>query len=484
MSVLQTSQSIEKYPAVAPIKQPWGRLFILCALLVCAIGPNVGLLATAPALNASSSITPFLLIWLVAFVPYLGACLFVLMTRVHQGRQQWIELGIILVGALILRLLLLPAFPFLSHDALRYLWDARVTLHGYSPYTTIPQSSVLIPLRDTLLYPNMGYQDVPTLYPPGAQAIYVVSYLLGGSNVFLLKTIFMLFDLLTCVALAFLLHRRGLDPRRSIIYAWSPLVIVEFALQGHVDVLTITFSVLAILCALSTWRGSRAVTGFLIGMATVTKLYPILLLVLVIRRRDYALLASCAITILAFYTPYLILGHGNAFGFLSAYADQHPTNQGIVPLALLWIGSIFHISLRTSFQLEHILDVLIAGSVSLLVLYLRQRERISMEAGYLILIGMIFSISSHVFSWYTTAMLPWVALLIGQLWQRHYGIHSTSLAAIMVWYFASLSLISYFFNGSGDWRIYYALIYYITLAGLVVSAVKAAIRHLRKSLVA
>ncbi len=467
MSLLEVSRTRSER-IFSLLTQPFRRLVILAILLCVASALNVLLIITVPV--SLAVVTPFLLVWLVAFVPYLAACLFVLVTPQPRGRWLWLELGIILAGALFLRVMLLPVFPFLSHDVLRYLWDARVTLHGYSPYTTIPESRVLQPLRDTLLYPNMGYLDVPTLYPPGAQAIYIISYLLAGPNIIFLKGIFMLFDLTSCAMLAYLLWRKGLDPRRCIIYAWCPLVTVEFALQGHVDVLTIAFSILALLCAAASWRGARIVTGFLIAMATLTKLYPILLLVVVIRRRDYALFATCLLTLLAFYAPYLVLGHGSALGFFTAYVDQHPTNQGIVPLTILWLSHWMSISLSVVFKDEFIVDALIAIAVTCSVLILRWRARMSMEAGYLILMGMIFAISSHVFPWYTTALLPWIVFLVGAPWQPGIGIQGRALASLMVWYFACILLIAYFFAQSSDWRIYYVLVYGVTLLGLVWAA--------------
>ena len=145
----------------------------------------------------------------------------------------------------------------------------------------------------------MRFRTVPTIYPPGAQAVYLLSYLLAPSNLFVLKAIFIGFDMVTCVSLAFLLIKRGLDPRRVVIYAWCPLPIVEFAIQGHVDVITLPFLLLTVLSALSTRRGARVLTGFLIGIATLTKIYPIFLLVVVVRRRDWALVVTCLLTIVA-----------------------------------------------------------------------------------------------------------------------------------------------------------------------------------------
>ncbi len=84
----------------------------------------------------------------------------------------------------------------------------------------------------------------------------MLSYLLAPSNFFFLKGIFVGFDMVTCGALALLLMRKGLDPRRVVIYAWCPLPIVEFATQGHLDAATITFTVLTVLSAASNRRGA------------------------------------------------------------------------------------------------------------------------------------------------------------------------------------------------------------------------------------
>lgn len=44
--------------------------------------------------------------------------------------------------------------------------------------------------------------------------------------------IFVGFDMVSCGALVLLLMRRGLDPRRVVIYAWRLLPVVEFAIQA------------------------------------------------------------------------------------------------------------------------------------------------------------------------------------------------------------------------------------------------------------
>ena len=284
MSSVQTSKTLEAVNLSPTSKHPWWRAAALGILLLVALAFYPFLYKTAPPDTIQDIYTfqPFLGLWIISFLPYFAACALVLATRPAQGRWRWIELSIILVGAFVLRALLLPLPPGFSRDSWRYLWDARVTLHGFSPYVYRPISYPLKPLIDNVLFPRMRFRFSPTIYPPGAQAIFLLSYLLAGSNLYFLKGIFLIFDMVTCGALVVYLRRKGLDPRRALIYAWCPLPIIEFAVQGHVDVISLTFSILALLSFSSSTMRGRILTGFLLGMAALTKIYPILLLVVVV----------------------------------------------------------------------------------------------------------------------------------------------------------------------------------------------------------
>ncbi|MBV9691001.1 MAG: DUF2029 domain-containing protein [Ktedonobacteraceae bacterium] len=73
-------------------------------------------------------------------------------------------------------------------------------------------------------------------------------------------------------------------------------------------------------------------TGFLLAVATLTKFYPALFLLAVVRRRDYALLVTFCVTIVVSYIPYFLLGHGQVLGFLGTYASEGSYNGGVIPL--------------------------------------------------------------------------------------------------------------------------------------------------------
>src|SRR5258706_6469135 len=489
--------------AVTPT-YPWWRLVALCLLFLLSVIIYILLIGVAQ--HIDNDVLPFLHIEILSFVPYLAACAFVLATKPAAGRWRWIEIGMILLGALVLRAMLLPLPPGLSRDSWRYLWDARVTLHGFSPYVYAPFDKALVPLRDAVLLPNSRFRDVPTIYPPGAQGVYLLSYLLTGPNLFFLKGIFVVFDMVTCIALVVLLGRKGLDQRRVILYAWCPLPIIEFAIEGHVDVITLTFTILAVLAATNTSIRGRMLTGFLIGLATLTKIYPLLLLVALmgdhegrflgmgssdsrgykgslwermhgIIRYNAPLFIACVATILFGYLPYLILGHGQAFGYFAIYASEQGENAGVVQQVVHWLVDYYNLSLMTTISLEHITDFLLICAVSLIVFVLRLYDRISRETAVLLLFGVVLSISSHVFPWYTTTLLLWLPVLIGPLW-KHKGLVGGGLAIIVVWYFTLTSIFGYFFKGipgqphpAPDWTPYYNFVYWPVVIVLTVAAI-------------
>ncbi|TMC23305.1 MAG: DUF2029 domain-containing protein [Chloroflexi bacterium] len=504
--------------------QRW-RLPLLCTLLLLSVAYNLVLGHMAPPVD--TDVSAFIVLWLLAFLPYLAACLLILCTRASSGYRQWVELLVVLGGALLLRGILLPIEPDLSHDSWRYLWDARVTLHGYSPYVYAPGDPQLLPLRDDFLYGIIRFRNVPTLYPPVAQGFYLLSYLLAPANLVVFKVLLTICEIVSCCALAWLLKKRGSDPARCVIYAWAPLPIIEFAIQGHIDALTIMLMLLTVVCAQSTRRGSRVLTGVLLALAALTKIYPVLLLAVFLRKRDWALLASCITTILLAYVPYIVLGHGQILGFFATYASERTSNAGIIMQVINWLAMTMHLDIVLTMILIYVLDLALVGSAALIVLRLRQGERISVEAGILVLIGAIFAAASHIFPWYTAALLPWVALYTHQqsahkgqyqsneaIQGAHKGQYQSNkpyrtgvrpyraptrdaptmvrtriigrartivgaslvgalewycpacLAVCTAWYFSSASILGYLFDGKVDWSLYYLLAYDLSLLAL------------------
>lgn len=480
MSVLQMPRPVHISEEHFTTRFPWWRSLALALLLLGELALSLWLVGRSPKdpLNVDAggmaTIAAIVQPYLLAFLPYVLASGLTLFTRPASGRWRWLEIGLILAGAALLRAILLPLPPNLSHDSWRYVWDARVFLHGYSPYTVIPAAKVLQPFQD-FIYANSRFRTAPSLYPPGAQYIYALSYLIAPSSLYFLKFVFVLFDLASCALLMRLLARKGLDPARALLYAWCPLPIVEYALQGHVDALTITFTLLAALTAEDRSRKGRVLTGFFVAMGALTKLYPIVMLAAVVRlrdwRRDWLLILTCLLTIVLAYVPFYILGHGQVFGYFGTYADQQGQNAGLIQQLIFQFDHARNLPLATIVSQEHIVAFLLLVSVSLLVFLLRQTERVSVAAGTLILFGLILAVSSHVFPWYTPTLLPWIVLLLPARGQpRPLALtiaRVLSLAAL--WIFLGVSVAGYVM----DWSTYYRTAYDPLTIELILAALIA-----------
>ena len=182
------------------------------------------------------------------------------------------SLGVVLAGALVFRLTLLPSTPSLSDDIYRYLWDGRVQWAGVNPYRYAPEAAELAPLQVELgeVFPQINHRHIPTIYPPVAQ-VFFLAVTGGGANPVAAKVGLVLAEALLVAAVLGLLRQRGLDSRRLVLYAWNPLAVVEIAGSGHVDALA-----LALLCGALYWlgRGAWRRSGAVLGAAFLAKLVP------------------------------------------------------------------------------------------------------------------------------------------------------------------------------------------------------------------
>jgi hypothetical protein len=73
---------------------------------------------------------------------------------------------------------------------------------------------------------------------------------------------------------------------------------------------------------------------------------------------------------------------------------------------------------------------------------------IQTELGALILIGTVFSASSHVFPWYLTALLPWIAASVRPVGRERWSL-ARGLAIALAWYVACTAPLAYMGNATG-----------------------------------
>ena len=385
---------------------------------------------------------------------YAAACWLVMRSfPAASPSRRWIELGLILGLGLAARAVFFGAPPTLSHDSYRYVWDAHLLLHGISPYTHTPFDPIVQSLQDQSIWPNLRYRHDPTIYPPGAELLFVLIYLIQPLSMGALKAGLEVCDALVAVLTMVLLGRHRLDLRRVIVYWWSPIPILEFAFSAHVDVAAIVWMLAALLALGMQWRGARIVAGVMLGMAALTKLYPALYaLVLVRRRRDWFFLLGLVSTVALVYLAFLPF-HAQSGGFLSTYAQQVGIDRGI---GLRWLGDVAGL-----FGVSETLVVgaqgLALAALSLLIGWFCWRKKLRQEAGLLAISVLWIVLSTHIFTWYIAVLLPLLALYLRApaLKRRETASRPADLSgsfatpALAVWLFAVLMPFTYVIFASG-----------------------------------
>lgn len=220
------------------------------------------------------------------------------------------------------------ADPVLSDDVWRYLWDGKVALSGLNPYTYAPDDHALAGLRDEV-WARVNHPSIPTVYPPFAQLLFRLAASHGGLTAW--KLLVVSFDFATIAGLASALGRRADAPTMLLLYAWNPLVVVEFSWSGHVDVAAVAISTWAIVAA----RRRRHVAAIaLASVAAGIKLFPALLLPALLRRAGARAAWGIPIGIaIAGFAPYASSGVSAWFTGLRTYARDWEFNS--LPYAIL-----------------------------------------------------------------------------------------------------------------------------------------------------
>jgi alpha-1,6-mannosyltransferase len=160
------------------------------------------------------------------------------------------SMTLLIGGAMAMRVALPGSAIVASDDAYRYVWDGKVQAAGINPYAYAPDARELTQLTSNDHFrPKIYRPDMRTVYPPLAQLWFWLAYLLGGVSFVGLKTIFLLHEAAAVFLLLLLLRRRGLPAGRALIYAWSPLAVVQGFAGNHLDILLVPWLFAALLAA-------------------------------------------------------------------------------------------------------------------------------------------------------------------------------------------------------------------------------------------
>ncbi|HZR31631.1 MAG TPA: glycosyltransferase 87 family protein [Terriglobales bacterium] len=222
-----------------------------------------------------------------------------------------VVVGLVLAAAWHIEFLRLPSGA--DDDIHRYVWDGRLQRLGYNPYLVLPSDPAVKGLH-TPETRNLNNPDLPSPYPPGAQLFFRAVTAIREST-FALKVAFVVCEFAVVFVLLDVLRSNQKAAHLALAFSWNPLLAIEVAGSGHIDILGALLLVISVAALARNWRAAAALT---FGLAVAVKFLPIVLLPLYwkrIRIRDAALAAA---VVALLYVPFL--DHGRIpVGSLGAY---------------------------------------------------------------------------------------------------------------------------------------------------------------------
>jgi alpha-1,6-mannosyltransferase len=312
---------------------------------------------------------------------------------------------LLVFAAIAFRAPLWPMEPTLSDDLQRYRWEGKVQTEGLNPYAIAPNDPRLVGMRDRY-YEMMPGRELPAIYPPATELLFRATWkIFPGPTAF--KIPFALADVLVLLLLAWMFRRAEDRNFRIAIYAWNPLVIVEFAGSGHNDVLAL----LGIVGGLALMKKRPALASVPVALGAMAKVFPAVLVPVWIRRAGWPekrtgwwAAAFAGAAILLVLAPYW-----NALGMFRANLGYYEAT---------WKN--YHASLYT------VVDWLTGGTTKIpalvgvcaswgLAFWLAWKKAEPTRAAYL-LIGTILAFGPNGYSWYFTWIVPLLCFFPNPAW--------------------------------------------------------------------
>lgn len=233
---------------------------------------------------------------LVEFWSISGACAltsFALCAN-YQLRSIQISIPLMLGFAFLFRVIGIWGLPIFEDDFYRYLWDGRMLVEFGSPYGLAPadffDSNKVNEDFDHILS-NINHPQIATVYGPFCQWIFALAYLMAPGEIWPLQLIFGGADIVIVLMLLKLAK-----PNWVLLYAWSPLMIKEFAFTAHPDVVGVAMLLAALLMIK---REQWLLAAMLLALAAATKVFALILVpfLLGLRIRAWSVFGFTAILV-------------------------------------------------------------------------------------------------------------------------------------------------------------------------------------------
>jgi hypothetical protein len=215
-----------------------------------------------------------------------------------------------LFWAIAFRLCLLPGFPVLEDDIFRYLWDGYLVVENGSAYGLLPElyyTSTQLPASIHNVLSLVSNPDIPTVYGPITEWLFAIAYIMAPGEIWPLKLIILIFDIGFLLIMA-----NWLSAKRLLLLSWCPLMVLQFSLNAHIDIVAIFFLVAAITALLRHYPWW--LPPLLIGLAVGCKIFALLAAPFLISQWRQGVVITLFLAVL--YVPLILSGNSEFDGLL------------------------------------------------------------------------------------------------------------------------------------------------------------------------
>ncbi len=365
--------------------------------------------------------------------------------------------------AILTRLGILFAFPFLSDDVYRFIWDGRLLMAGHNPFEYLPahyiENDITVPGIDATLFSKLNSPEYFTIYPPVAQATFALAVWLFPTSLYgsavVMKTLLFLTELGSIFLFIKLLQHFKLPAYNIFWYILNPLIILEICGNLHFEGAMIFFLLGAIYFLV---KGKTKTSAVMMALSIASKLLPLMFLPFLIRRlgwqRSLLYFSILGMTLLLLFMPMLGGTFFSNFGeSLDLYFRKFEFNASIYYL-LRWIGFQW-----VGYNMIAQIGPLLAVGTLLGILYLTYKEKEPSWQKFpeqcLWAISLYLLLATTVHPWYlslplalcvfTTWRFPilWSFLIFGTYFNYSYPVYHENMYWVTLEYILLASFLFY-----------------------------------------
>jgi len=376
---------------------------------------------------------PIIIAFTLAFCGYLN------LVRIAATQKYELLFWLIALGVL-LRVLLVFAFPTISDDIYRFMWDGRLLHEGIHPLSWKPSELLAqgqLSVNITALYPYLNSQEYYTVYPPISQIVYYLSTMgvewSWGTSSIIMKLILLLAELGTAYFIYKILSHFSISKWWLLVYFLNPLLIVELTGQLHFEGLMVCFLAGSIYTLI---QKRYFLSGSLLAASVAVKLLPLMFIPVLANylweKQGFKAFSAGFVGVMSIlFIPFIFtLDFSHFFASINLYFQKFEFNS-----------SIYYLLRQLGYWLTGYNQIIIIGPLLTLVslwailkISLKKKDTADMK---LVITRMFYCFSIYLFL--TTTVHPWYLTMLLLLSIFHNKWWPVVWSGVVVWSYTTYS---------------------------------------------